>query len=181
MNAINFRGWRDIDKQMLEHARCFRDLAQLARSVLGRIPGDVGMVSGPISTGGVGTIDGNRRVFEAVIEILTTEGHLNIFSQMPFEDKMVELYRKWHKDHPCDKYCMPILHDFYEPIFSSGRVKILHFIDGWKSSFGARWEHDNCPRWGIRRRHLPPELSARALVQDQTHPIHDYENAPTHR
>jgi len=160
---IHFNYWNDSDKEKVAKSTKFSELAVVALSILNRIPGDIHMVSGPISTGGVGTLEGNRRVFEKTVETLVSEEHLNIFSQMPFEDKMVELYRKWHAYNPKEKYCMPILEDFYEPVFSSGKIKVLHFIHGWELSYGAKWEHDNCDGWGIERRYLPKELSLRAL------------------
>ncbi|MDE2188722.1 MAG: hypothetical protein KGJ35_03280, partial [Patescibacteria group bacterium] len=147
----------------LSKAKTFVDLATVAINIIFRIPEKVEMVSGPISTGGVGNIHGNRRVFEGVIEILILEQDLNIFSQMPFEDKMVELYLEWHKRNPAEKYCLPILYEFYDRLFFTGRISRLNFIHDWQSSFGAKWEHDNCDRWGIRRNFLSKELSERAL------------------
>jgi hypothetical protein len=149
---------------MLGKARTFKELANLAISIITRMPNGIEMVSGPISTGGVGSIEGNRKVFEGVVETLIVEHELNVFSQMPFEDKMVELYTQWHKANPEAEYCTPILDDFYERIFLSGRITTLHFIHGWKSSKGARWEHDNCDRWGIQRKYLPESLSKRILA-----------------
>jgi hypothetical protein len=121
------------------------------------------MISGPISTDGVGTLEGNRKVYTRIIEIMALESNFDVFSQMPFEDKMVELYRAWHIANPSEKYCTPILTDFYEKVFSSGNVEGLHLIHSWESSHGARWEHDNCDRWNIARDYLPEELSMRAL------------------
>jgi hypothetical protein len=164
MIELHFNHWIQADRIALGKVRTFKDLAELAISILARIPGHVEMVSGPISTGGVGSIDGNRKVFERAIEILVNESKVNIFSQMPFEDKMVEFYKAWHAEHPEEKYCTPILDEFYEPIFSSGKVAVLHFINGWESSFGAKWEHDSCSRWNIMRKYLSPELSQRALT-----------------
>ena len=160
---IHFKYWTEADRKALSQATSFTDLATLALDILQRFPGNVYMVSGPISTGGVGTLEGNRKVFERVIELLATEQSANIFSQMPFEDKIVELYRQWHLDNPTEKYCMPILDEFYDRLFSAGKVGSLHFIHGWGGSFGAKWEHDNCDRWGIERHYLPRELSLRAL------------------
>ena len=160
---IHFKYWNETDVGALSSAKTFKDLSIIALNILERFPVGVHMVSGPISTGGVGTLEGNRKVFERVVELLATEQSLNIFSQMPFEDKMVELYRKWHIDNPTEKYCMPILTDFYQPVFSSGKVSNLHFIYGWESSFGAKWEHNNCDEWSIKRNYLPQELSLRAL------------------
>lgn len=164
MTDLHFNHWTDADKMRLGKSRTFRDLADLAISIIARMSGDIEMVSGPISTGGVGSLEGNRRVFKRVIEILLTEHKKNIFSQMPFEDKMVELYRVWYTENPGKKYCTPILDDFYDPLFSSGKVKTLHFIHGWESSHGAKWEHDNCDRWRIARIYLPSKLSQRALA-----------------
>lgn len=163
MKEVHFKQWSSYDRKELEKARSFKTLSVIALNVISRIPGDIEMVSGPISTGGVGTLEGNRRVFEKTIEILIDEQR-NLFSQMPFEDKMVELYKIWHEEHPTGKYCLPILYDFYEVIFSRGRVTKLNFIFGWESSFGARWEHDNCDRWKIKREYLTEELSRKALL-----------------
>ncbi len=163
MKEIHWRQWTDDEKRELDSAKDFKQLSHIAISIISRMSGDVHMVSGPISTGGVGTVEGNGKVFANVIEILITEQGINIFSQMPFEEKMVKLYREWFKNNPNEKYCRPILDDFYEPLFSSGKVKVLHFIYGWESSTGARWENESCERWVIERRYLPKELSDRAF------------------
>ena len=153
------------DRTVRRRSMTFRDLSRLAISIIDRIPGDIEMVSGPISTGGVGSVEGNRRVFERVVEILVREKKIKIFSQMPFEDKMVEFYLVWHKEHPDEDYCMPILDDFYERVFSTGRIAALNFIYGWEFSFGARWEHDNCDRWNIEKRYLPKNLYLRSFYE----------------
>jgi hypothetical protein len=163
MDYIHYNYWTLLDRENLCRARTFIDLADLALSIISRLPVGVEMVSGPISTGGVGTICGNRKVFEGIIEILIKESGLNIFSQMPFEDKMVEFYKVWHAKHPTEKYCMPILYEFYDRVFSTGKVKGLHFIHGWESSYGAKWEHDYCVRWSIDCHYLTSELSQKVL------------------
>lgn len=162
LSPTHFRYWGRLERALLERAENFSDLFHIAMMVISMIDEDFEMVSGPISTGRVGAIDDNRRVFEKVIETLIRQ-NLNIFSQMPFEDKMVELYKAWHQANPAERYCLPILSDFYAPLFSSGKIRVLHFIHGWESSYGARWEHDNCPRWGIERKFLPKEFSEEAL------------------
>ena len=159
MNPLHFKGWTDQDHIQLESAQSFAELADIALRIISRLPLPLNMVSGPISTGGVGTVSGNRLVFNGVIEILTLEKGLNLFSQMPFEDKMAELYKIWRISNPDMNYCMPILEDFYEKVFSSGKIRSLYFIHGYESSFGARWEHEGCDRWGISRIYLPQELS----------------------
>lgn len=161
-NPIHHKHWTEADLRALEASKSFSDLAAIALSVMSRMSGDLEMVSGPISTGGVGSRDGNLLVFSRVIEKLLAEGR-PIFSQMPFEDKMGELYEMWRSENLSAGYCMPILVDFYEAVFSSGRVKKLHFIHGYESSFGAMWEHDSCERWGIERVYLSEEASMSLL------------------
>jgi hypothetical protein len=163
MNTLHFKHWNSSDLSALDRAKTFTDLAFIALGIIYRLPGKVEMVSGPISTGGVGSVEGNNKVFEGVIEILTLESGLNIFSQMPFEAKMVEFYCEWHAKNPSEKYCMPILEDFYERLFSSGKVHKLHFIHDWQSSYGATWEHNNCDRWRILKNYLPRDLSNHAF------------------
>lgn len=162
MNDIHYKYWSFEDRLSLSKAKTFVDLAILAISIIQRMPKGVQMVSGPITTGGFKDIDQNRRVFEKVIEILSERG-VNIFSQMPFEEKIVELAKIWQAENPEEEYCMPILNDFYEAVFSSGLVSDLNFIFDWESSFGAKWENSNCKRWGINANYLPRELSLEAL------------------
>jgi hypothetical protein len=157
---IHYKYWTDSDHQSLKQTTSFTELGLLAISIVRRFTGKVNMVSGPISTGGVGTIQGNKDVFMAVIEILAQD-QKNIFSQMPFEDKIVELYKKWRLNNPQQSYCMPILEEFYEPLFSTGKVECLNFIYDWESSFGAKWEHTNCDRWLIKRNYLPKIYSSK--------------------
>lgn len=45
---------------------------------------------------------------------------------------------------------MPILEEFYLPIFSSGRIKEAWFIPGWRTSTGARWEREKLTAFGVQ-------------------------------
>ncbi len=164
MNAeVHYKYWTDPDMEKLAKATTFLELACIALAVIARMPRDLHMVSGPISTGGVGTVEGNCKVFKGMIELLALHCHLNMFSQMPFEKRMAELSIKWHAENPTETYCTPILDDFYTPVFRSGRICAVHFLDGWGSSFGAKWEHDNCELWNIQRIFLTKESSDLAL------------------
>ncbi len=162
-NEIHYRAFTHVEVRMIGNARSFSMLLVPALEVLQRMSEPVHMVSGPISTGGVGSLEGNIHIFKSTIEHLAEAEGLNMFSQLPFQDKMIELAREWHEAHPKESYCMPILSEFYEPIFASGHVECLHFIHGWEQSKGSRWEHDGCSRWKIERRYLlrqtfsPPE------------------------
>src|ERR1035437_3198523 len=110
MNIVHDKHWNADYLDNLNRARSFIDLATIALDIVFRLPEKVEMVSGPISTGGVGTIPGNRKVFEGVIEILILESKLNIFSQMPFEDKMVQFKKKGNTKNPKKKVWKPFFH-----------------------------------------------------------------------
>lgn len=162
--SVHFRSWHENDAIDIAQSSDFKQLAVVAQRIIARTSEPLHMVSGPISTGGVGSIPGNMSVLRGVIEILHREEGLAVFSQVPFEGRMVGLYEIWHKENLDKPYCMPILEDFYWPIFDSGRIAQLHFIHGWESSFGARWEHEACTQLRIGRRYLPKEMTAQALV-----------------
>lgn len=157
--SIHTKHWTDKDIKALKKVKTFSQLADAALEIMKRHPHGVHMVSGPISTGGVGNREGNQKVFAGVIERIAENQDLSVFSQIPFEDKIVELKKAWAAQNPDADYCMPILTDFYEKIFSSGKVAKLHFIHSYESSQGAVWEHDNCVRWKIEKTYLSPEVS----------------------
>lgn len=162
--SIHFFHWNAGDEQALDEAQSFEEMAAIALKVIHKIRGHIHMVSGPISTGGVGTVPGNLFVFERIIEILSKEEGYGIFSQIPFQKKMDNLCQLWQKMNPEHIQCIPILENFYKPIFTSGKVSVVHFIHGWESSFGSRWEHDFCKKnTKIEIDYLPKELSVRAL------------------
>lgn len=167
--SIHFLHWDSEDEQALSKAQTFESLAGIALKVLSKMHGKVHMVSGPISTGGVGTVPGNLFVFEKIIELLSKEEGYNMFSQIPFQQKMDNLCKMWQKMNPSEIHCIPILENFYRPIFSSGKVSTIHFIHGWESSYGSRWEHDFCKKnTAIKIEYLPKELSKRALKDNDS-------------
>jgi len=101
----------------------------------GQIP--VSQVCGPISTGGLGSLDKNLAVFKLTIRLLQEKGEV-IFDQTVFQDAITRIT----KHHPNNaEYRTEILKDFFRDIFSSGFVKKGVFIPGWRSSVGSRWEH----------------------------------------
>ncbi len=147
--------WTLADAQRLKKAKTFEELAEIALAVLKRIPQPVGIVSGPISTGGLGSKAKNIVVFKKTIKNLKKR-KLNIFDQMPFEPEMWRIERK-----PChaDKKPVVAVYDgnvgnhllevFYLPIFESGLLQNVYFIKGWESSKGAMWECNQAIRLGL--------------------------------
>jgi hypothetical protein len=126
-----------------EKTNTFEELAALALMEMEKFTEGCDIVCGPISTGGVGSIEGNLKVFARTIDKLQETGH-PIFTQLPYEEKIFSFRERWRAENPSrsEDYYMPILEEFYRPLFQSGKVKRAWFINGWESSKGARWERD---------------------------------------
>lgn len=127
----------------------FQELVSIALAELNKFPDGAEIVCGPISTGGRGNVDLNLRIFAASIIALQQQGR-PMFSQIPYEGKIFHFRNRWYGEDPANagRYYMPILNEFYLPIFATGRIKKAWFIPGWESSFGSRWEREQLSRHG---------------------------------
>lgn len=164
---IHYRYWTPqhiaaLGKPVRQH-EILPHLRGIALEVIRRMPPRIHFVCGPISTGGVGSVSGNMAVFKGVIEHLSRTEHLNLFSQMPFEEGLFAYHRQWQRDRP-GTYPEPILTEFYDELFATGRFERFHFIHGYRSSHGARWEHEQCRPRRIGKRYLSRALS-RQIIQ----------------
>ncbi len=121
----------------------FAELSRLAVAELRKFPDGAEVVCGPISTGGRGDISINFKVFGATIAKLQKQGR-PIFSQVPYEERIFSFRKRWQDSDPsrAGQYYMPILDEFYRPLFETKLIRKGWFIPGWESSFGARWERD---------------------------------------
>lgn len=149
----NGQYWKQAEKDALRGATSFKELSSIALVVVARMPKPVGQVCGPISTGGLGSIEKNLLMFDKVVDHLIGQG-LTIFDQVPFEDhlfRVIERHGGTRKGHR-------LLTDFYLPIFESGHISTLHFIHGWQSSDGSVWERKQAERLGISIVDLEPDL-----------------------
>lgn len=155
MNNNHF--WTERDLVRINEATQLSQVLEVCLTVIGRIPIPVAMVSGPITTGGFGSLEKNLKVFGAVIDELTKRGH-HVFSQMPAEGFMVQLWRNWQVDGQ-ESYCWPLLDNFYRPLFRSRKIHTMFFIPGWDQSVGASWEYDECGKVGIQRIKLQPSFT----------------------
>ena len=120
--------WKIEDKDELQKAVTYEELAQIALRILGRMPQPIAQVCGPISTGGLGSIEENMKVFQETIQGLVDKG-VTVFNQMPFEEPMFRIVRP-----PYNKGQPQLLELFYLPIFESGFVNILYFMSQWDTS-----------------------------------------------
>jgi len=69
---------------------------------------------------------------------------------VPYEERILFFRKRWQDSDPenVGKYYMPILEEFYLPIFKEKLIKKAWFIPGWESSQGARWEREKLAEFG---------------------------------
>lgn len=166
MDDAHYRYWTDEDKADLEQAGAsLPKMLEVAIRVAGRMPKGRHIVSGPITSGGMGSRTANMEVFGRAIERLIAEGK-NVFSQTPFEKNMRKFHEYWAGTPKAKEYCWPIIEEFYGPLFDTGLFSTFHFLHGYESSTGARWEHDQCLKRGFAIDYLPKEFSEQLLAGD---------------
>lgn len=167
-HPVHLRHWLPADLAALvqlgsSRTTEFSDVGRLGASIVTRHPGLLHMVSGPITSGlTMGrehSREDNLKVFGAVIERLADIEGLDMFSQMPFEDILGVLDGRWKASNPAADYCRPLLDGFYRPVFETGLIDTMHFMHGYETSKGARWEFEVCAELGIKTRLLPKRLS----------------------
>ena len=150
------------------NADSFAALAEIGLAELKKLGSGLGIVCGPISTGGLGDAEKNFEVFNAAIWSLQRKGH-KLFVQIPYEGSLGRLRQRWEADNPENTgYCMPILTEFYGPLFKSGLIDFSWFIPGWQSSFGATWERNELQELGVGIVDLTPDWIQGALCHYRT-------------
>lgn len=151
----NGQFWTEAERDAIKQAQAFAELVPAALAVLERMPKPVSQVCGPISTGGLGSIEKNLAVFDAAIDRLIKQG-IVVFDQMPFEEHFSRILNSQQGTRQNNM----LLEEFYRPIFESRHVSRLHFIHGWQSSEGADWEHQLGQQLGMEIVYLEPNLVA---------------------
>ena len=123
----------------IQDSRTLSDLRKVALRVLGRIPGKVGVVCGPITSGNHQTPEQNRLMIFRMISALRREDVL-IFNHLLFQRQAEKILRASGGDR--DR----LRRLFYLPILESPRVATLYLATGWNRSAGSRWWHKQAKR-----------------------------------
>jgi hypothetical protein len=160
-------GPRELQTEGID-ADTFEALAEKAVTNL-RGMQNLGMVCGPITTGGTGNQIHNFEVFNATVRGLERRGK-KLFNQVPYEFGLRRLAYKWEAEGNTG-YCMPILTVFYARVFESKVVTEGWFIPGWHSSFGARWEREKLSNEGCMVHDLT-HADIRSFLQSEYPPDH---------
>lgn len=146
---------KKVFTEKIAKAETYAELAPIAMGMIDsyvkyqkemQLPEWMEMVCGPISTGGLGTVNANIAHFNAHIQSLVVAGN-PIWDQTIFEDAIMRI--KTNNPIPGGWYDMRILEEFYKPLFESGKIKKMYFIPWRESSTGARRERETAKRLGI--------------------------------
>ncbi|MFA5313649.1 MAG: hypothetical protein WC375_10120 [Methanomassiliicoccales archaeon] len=145
--------WTETDIKVLATSRNFSDIGSVTLAVLLRFQNRVAMVSGPMTSGGKGSITENPAAYRRAMAHLQSKDYV-IFNQLLAEDA---LKRHWHAWIAAgnEGYCWELLEEVYAPVFRSGKVAKLVFMPDWQSSRGATWEHEMAHKLGIETEYLP--------------------------
>lgn len=148
--------WTDEDLARLEEVSTFEEAAGLAIEMLARLSEtgkEIVQICGPMSTGGLGSLEANMERFRLAIERAHERG-LVVFNQIPFQKVIIRLCR--FEEGQSD-YNWEILEIFYRRIFESGYVGRTLFIEDWDSSTGATWERRTVTKLGLIVEEYPME------------------------
>lgn len=142
-----FRHWTGEQRTRLDAVGSLAEAGDLAVEVLSRMKEReqaIIQVCGPMSTGGLGSLEKNMERFAHAIGALQDRGFL-VFNQIPFQGAIVRLT----DHHAGGEYCIDILEVFYRKIFECRHISRAMFLPGWESSTGARWEREFVAARGI--------------------------------
>lgn len=161
--------WTQQEIELVTRVESYKELYGICRNVLLRIPttNGIGLVSGPISTGGLGSIQLNLQRFDNVIKMLRERGTV-LFDQMPFEGVIKRLNDtiKKEKGYSEKHHVREILDELYWPLMSEknsdGKTLIttLYRIPGWVSSIGAKQETE----WAYRLHYEIVNLTTKEIL-----------------
>ncbi|MBI2639904.1 MAG: hypothetical protein HYW90_03405 [Candidatus Sungbacteria bacterium] len=140
----------ELDLEETKKAETFEELLAVALRIINRLSYPIGMVCGPITSGGTGSQEENVAKLARAIRALREEQGEIIFNQLVFEAAMMRI-----KETPYYRDALHLLEAFYRPLFEHGKIKTFYFVTGWKSSFGTNWEHEEAVRLGIKIVYLP--------------------------
>lgn len=138
----------DEDRKNIEKAKTIDELLLIAYYILIGMPKPIGMVCGPISTGGTGDRKTNIAAIRSTADRLQRAGK-SIFDQTIFDKAFARLETQRAQENP-----YWLLENFYRQLFTNRFITTLYFLPTWQSSLGARWEHNEGKRLWLKTIHV---------------------------
>jgi len=135
---------------LIKKSKNMKELAEVAMKVIKRMPEPVAMVSGPISTGGKGSIAANMREMRRAINALSRKS-VKVFDQTIFEPQMKKI-AELNQEYRINE--IKLLEEFYLPLFKKKLVGLVCFMPDWQSSFGASWEHEQAKKFKLEIKYI---------------------------
>lgn len=125
-----------------------QELAREAIVRLSELPQPVVRVSGPLTSGGYGYEENQRRFIVAQAK-LREEGNtvFDYFEGNHDERHIVELALSWED----------VMEHYHKPIMATGLIKTVFMMPMWETSNGAKWEHAFAESLGLNICELPSE------------------------
>lgn len=128
---------RDNDHASIACAQSFHELLTIGIDLAKRLPPPAIQLSGPMTTGGLGTLESNVEFMRTATQSLIDQGHA-VFDILVFHDTIMRLLEK----RADQTYPFNLLEVFFRGMFASGHIHAVYFLPGWESSVGSRWERE---------------------------------------
>lgn len=134
----------DDDHTAIAVAKSFHELLEIGMTLAKRLPPPVIQLSGPMTTGGLGTLELNVQFMRTATQSLIDQGHA-VFDILVFHDTIMRLLAM--RDDP--SYPYELMEIFFRGMFASGHIHAVYFLPGWETSVGSRWERDCVTQLGL--------------------------------
>lgn len=158
--------WEEHHIEKAKTTREFKRIGELVCEVAEKMPKPLFMISGPMTTGGLGHYSKNIVLFQHAIEEALKEG-VYVFNQTMLEEHLQRLVREWLACNPDSGYCNHVLTDIYDVLLASGHLQGVYFLPGWETSRGARWERETAEKHSLAIYDYPEEWYLRARQKTQ--------------
>ena len=158
--------WQEVHVQRAKNANGFNELGELVCEVAALMPKPLFMISGPMTTGGMGSYSKNILLFQHTIDEALLSG-VSVFNQTMLEEHLQRLVRVWLAENTHLDYCDHVLTDVYKALLDSGHINGLYLLPDWHTSRGAKWEREVGEKLNLNLHEYPQEWYDRAVKRTE--------------
>lgn len=153
--------WEDHHIERAKTTTDFKLIGELVCEIAEKMPKPLFMISGPMTTGGMGHYSKNIVLFQHAIEEALNNG-VSVFNQTMLEEHLQRLVREWLRCNPDSGYCNHVLSDVYDVLLASTHIHGVYFLPDWHTSRGARWERETAEKNSLAIHEYPEEWYTKA-------------------